>query len=118
MAIPAGGRVDIPRPTGAEGTGLMKQWLDSPNLVKSAARAAEPHRVAYWLTELAGGFHPYYKNHRGVPGDPTLMLPRLPPSTAGGQGVANGPPPLGGGAPAAGETAARGRRPSGPPRPP
>ena len=35
---------------------LIKRLLQFPELVEGAARAREPHRVAYYLTELAGLF--------------------------------------------------------------
>ena len=35
-------------------------------------RALEPHRVAYYLSEVAGLFHPYYKNHRVIQDDRTI----------------------------------------------
>src|SRR5437667_7059276 len=99
IAIPAWRDVDLTRLTGAEEQALIKRLLEYPNLVAGAARAAEPHRVAYWLTELAGVFHPYYKNHRVIQDDRTLMLARLALCTAVGQAIANGLAPLGVSAP-------------------
>src|SRR5438094_2332188 len=90
IAIPAWRDVDLTPLTGAEEQALIKRLLEYPNLVAGAARAAEPHRVAYWLTELAGVFHPYYKNHRVIQDDRTLMLARLALCTAVGQVIANG----------------------------
>ena len=49
---------------------LIKRLLQFPELVAGAARAREPHRVAYYLTELAGLFHPYYKAHRVITDGP------------------------------------------------
>jgi arginyl-tRNA synthetase len=37
--------------------GLIKLLAGWPRLVESAAEAHEPHRVAFYLTELAAGFH-------------------------------------------------------------
>ena len=42
-----------------------------------AARALEPHRVAYWLQQLASEFHAWYKNHRVIQEDLGLMHARL-----------------------------------------
>src|SRR5205085_143169 len=50
----------------------------------------ELHRIAYWLTELAGAFHPYYKNHRVLQDDRRLMFARLALCSAVGQVIANG----------------------------
>jgi arginyl-tRNA synthetase len=69
---------------------LIKRLLDYPHMVAGAARALEPHRVAYWLSELAGMFHPYYKNHRVIQDDRRLMFARLALCTAVGQVIANG----------------------------
>jgi arginyl-tRNA synthetase len=59
-------------------------------MVEAAARVLEPHRVAYWLQELAGLFHPYYKAHRVLQPDRALTLGRFALCAAVGQVVANG----------------------------
>ncbi len=69
---------------------LIKRLLQYPDLVAGAARAREPHRVAYYLTELAGVFHPYYKAHRIITADRPLTLARLGLCAAVGQVVRNG----------------------------
>jgi arginyl-tRNA synthetase len=56
---------------------ILKRLVEYPDLVAGAARALEPHRIAYWLHELAGLFHPYYKAHRVIQPDRELMLARL-----------------------------------------
>jgi arginyl-tRNA synthetase len=56
---------------------LIKQLLQFPELVKGATRALEPHRVAYWLQQLAAEFHAWYKNHRVIQDDARLMHARL-----------------------------------------
>ena len=56
---------------------LIKRILQFPELVRGAARAREPHRVAYWLQELAAEFHAWYKNHRVIQEDVRLMHARL-----------------------------------------
>ncbi len=61
---------------------IMKRLVEYPALVAGAARALEPHRLAYWLHELAGLFHPYYKAHRVIQPDRELMLARLALCTA------------------------------------
>lgn len=69
---------------------LIKRLLQYPDLVAGAARAREPHRVAYYLTELAGLFHPYYKAHRILTADRAATLARLGLCAAVGQVVRNG----------------------------
>jgi arginyl-tRNA synthetase len=90
ITIPAWRDVDLSPLGAAEEQALIKRLLEYPNLVAGAARALEPHRVAYWLTELAGIFHPYYKNHRVLQDDRRLTLARLALCTAVGQVIANG----------------------------
>jgi arginyl-tRNA synthetase len=69
---------------------LIKRLLQYPDLVAGAARTREPHRVAYYLTELAGLFHPYYKAHRIITGERGLTLARLGLCAAVGQVTRNG----------------------------
>ena len=45
---------------GAEEIALVKHAAQYPRLVEAAAVAREPHRVAFYLYELAGAFHAYW----------------------------------------------------------
>jgi len=77
IARPPWSDVDLSVLTQPEEQALIKRLLDYPEVVAGAARALEPHRLAYWLTELAALFHPYYKAHRVIQGDHRLMFARL-----------------------------------------
>jgi arginyl-tRNA synthetase len=90
IAVPPWPEVDMGRLVEAEELVLIKRLLQYPGVVRGAARALEPHRVAYWLSELAGLFHPYYKSHRVIQEDRGLMLARLALCTAVGQVIKNG----------------------------
>lgn len=90
LSIPPWAEVDFAPLTLAEEHELLKRLVGFPDLVAGAAHALEPHRVAYWLYELAGRFHPYYRGHRVLQEDRRLMLARLALCTAVGQVVANG----------------------------
>ena len=90
IAIASWRDVDLSRLSEPEEQALIKRLLDYPLVVAGAARALEPHRIAYWLSELAGLFHPYYKTHRVIQDDRRLMLARLALCTAVGQVIANG----------------------------
>jgi len=48
---------------------LMKMLSQFPEVIEGAAQALEPHRLPYYLTELAGVFHRYYNKYRilGMP---------------------------------------------------
>jgi arginyl-tRNA synthetase len=99
IRVPPWGEVDFELLGLPEELALMKRLVGFPDLVAGAARALEPHRVAYWLYELAGLFHPYYKTHRVIQADAGLMLARLALCTAVGQVVRDGLDLLGVGAP-------------------
>jgi arginyl-tRNA synthetase len=90
IVLPAWTAIDLTRLTLPEEQQLAKQLLRFPEFVASTARALEPHRVAYWLRELAGVFHPYYKAHRVIQDDRGLTLARLALCTAVGQVIRNG----------------------------
>lgn len=90
IARPAWSDVDLSALREPEEQAIIKRLLDYPEIVAGAARALEPHRVAYWLTELAGLFHPYYKAHRVIQDDHRLMFARLALCEAVGVVLRNG----------------------------
>jgi len=90
VLIPKWSQVDMRSLVLDEEQALIKHLLQYPELVAGAARAREPHRVAYYLTELAGRFHPYYKAHRVITDDRALTLARLGLCAAVAQVVRNG----------------------------
>ncbi|MBI5074175.1 MAG: arginine--tRNA ligase [Nitrospirae bacterium] len=57
--------------------GLIKKLLTYPMVLEGAARSFEPHRITFYLQELAAMFHTYYHNHRVVGDDPGLTSARL-----------------------------------------
>jgi arginyl-tRNA synthetase len=56
---------------------LIKKLLAYPLVLENAARSLEPHRITFYLQELAGMFHTYYHNHRVIGEDPALTGARL-----------------------------------------
>jgi arginyl-tRNA synthetase len=90
IRVPPWGEVDLAPLGRPEELGLTKRLVQFPGLVAGAAAAREPHRVAHWLYELAGLFHPYYKAHRVIQADHGLMLARMALCAAVGQVVRNG----------------------------
>jgi arginyl-tRNA synthetase len=90
IAIPAWDAIDLDVLTEPEEQALIKRLLQYPEMVRGAARALEPHRIAFWLQELAGMFHPYYKTHRVIQEDRRVMLARFALCAAIGQVIANG----------------------------
>jgi arginyl-tRNA synthetase len=90
LVIPAWDEIDTGVLTLPEEQQIIKRLLQFPDMTTAAARAREPHRVAYWLQELAGLFHPYYRAHRVLQADRALALGRYALCAAVGQVVANG----------------------------
>ena len=56
---------------------LIKKLLQYPMVFEGAAAACEPHRITYYLQELAAVFHGYYYKHRVISDDTQLTLARL-----------------------------------------
>jgi len=77
--------ISIPEPDPAvftrlqlpEETSLLKLLAAYPELVEAAARNLEPHRITYFLTELASQLHSYYYKHRFISEDLPLSQARL-----------------------------------------
>jgi len=42
--------------------GLVKKLSEWPNVVKQSAKYHEPHRIAYYLNEVASSFHSLYQS--------------------------------------------------------
>ena len=61
----------------AEEYGLLKTLADYPQLVAGAATDLAPHRVVFYLMELAGQFHGYYNKHKVLGEDKQLSGARL-----------------------------------------
>lgn len=75
MAQPAPAR--LPLLALPEELSLLKMLAGYPELVEAAARFLEPHRITYFLTELASQLHSYYYKHRFISDDPDLTQARL-----------------------------------------
>lgn len=56
---------------------LIKHLGSFSEVVERSAEAMEPHRVTFYLMELAALFHPYYNKNRVVTDDPELTAARL-----------------------------------------
>ena len=56
---------------------LIKHLARYPETVCASAEFMEPHRVAFYLMELAADFHAYYNKHRVLTEDPVLADGRL-----------------------------------------
>ncbi len=69
FGIPKTDDVDIKCLSLKEEMDIIKKLASFPDIVKGSAFAMEPHRITFYLQELAGMFHPYYNKNRVVTED-------------------------------------------------
>jgi arginyl-tRNA synthetase len=67
----------LPRLNLPEELTILKMLANYPELVEGAARTREPHRITYFLTELAAQLHSYYYKHRFISDDVELTQARF-----------------------------------------
>ena len=68
----------IQRLTEPEEIALIKHMSRYPEVIDTAAQWMEPHRIAFYLMDLAAAFHAYYNKHRVlIDDDPALANARL-----------------------------------------
>ncbi len=77
VAMPEAGAVDLSCLTLAEELALAKQLARYPETIVGAAQNHEPHRVVYYLQELASQFHSYYNRQRVLVEDSATTQARL-----------------------------------------
>lgn len=58
-------------------TSLMKKVARFPDVVSESGRAREPHRIPFYLLDLAREFHAFYHNHRFLGETPERTQGRL-----------------------------------------
>jgi len=68
---------DLSLLTSAEELMIIKKLLSYPMVLAGAAKAYEPHRITFYLQELAGVFHPYYHKYKVITDDADLTNARL-----------------------------------------
>jgi len=78
---------------------LLRRLADFPDELALAARELAPHRLTFYLKELASEFHSYYNAEQFLVDDQTLRRARLALVVATGQVVRNGLAVLGVSAP-------------------
>jgi len=69
--------VAISRLTEPEEIQLIKIMARYPETVRYSAEYMEPHRITYYLMNLASAFHAYYNKHRVLTDEAELTLGRL-----------------------------------------
>ena len=78
------GGLDTATLTESQELALMKNLSRYPEVVETAARACEPHQVAFYLRELANDLHTYYNAHQFLVDDVPLRNARVGLITATG----------------------------------
>ena len=68
---------DLERLVLPEEMSLIKQLSLFPEVVEDSARFLEPHRLTYYLTQVASTFHSYYNHHRMIQEDTHLARARV-----------------------------------------
>ena len=77
LVPPAPGTVSLELLREQEEFALLKLLADYPALVAGAAVELAPHRVIFYLMNLAGQFHSYYNKHKVIGDDRALSGARL-----------------------------------------
>lgn len=67
FSIPSAGEVDLTVLVQPEEFRLIKYLSSFPGFVLGCAQAYEPHRLTFYLQELAGLLHAFYNKHRVLP---------------------------------------------------
>ena len=75
--VPTYGQVDPNLLTLPEEIQLIKAITRFPELVEGAALNLEPHRLTFYLNDLAAIFHSYYNKHKVISDDERLSLARI-----------------------------------------
>ena len=61
----------------SEELAIIRTLAMFPETVAGSAQAFEPHRITYYLQDLAGQLHTFYNRHRVISDDPALTTARL-----------------------------------------
>jgi len=77
VQVPGHEEIDIALLSEPEDLVLLKSMAAFPGLIESAALELAPHRVIFYLIELAGQFHSYYNKHKVLSEDAELSRARL-----------------------------------------
>ncbi|MBK9309059.1 MAG: arginine--tRNA ligase [Nitrospira sp.] len=67
LARPTANATDLTVLTDPDELGLIKKLAAYPEVIRASALAFEPHRVTYYLQQLAAQLHTFYNKHRVLP---------------------------------------------------
>lgn len=77
ITLPVYADIDPGMLSDPEEKNLIKLLVRYPETICSAARSLEPHRVTFYLNELAGVFHSYYNKNKVISENQQLTAARL-----------------------------------------
>jgi arginyl-tRNA synthetase len=77
VALPVLAETDLDFLKEPEEYQLLKTLAEYPSLVAAAARDLAPHRIIFYLMELAGHFHSFYNKHKVITDDAACTAARL-----------------------------------------
>jgi len=77
IAVPSKERVDLSLLDLEEEQAIIKSLAKYPEVVEEAALAYEPHRLTFYLQDLAGLLHNYYFKHRVITEDASRTSSKL-----------------------------------------
>ncbi len=90
VTVPVVSDVDLTLLAAPEEFRLIKHLSSFPGLIESCAQALEPHRISFYLQELAGLLHAFYYKHRVLPpkeGDVRNEVANLGPDGEEGEAI-------------------------------
>jgi arginyl-tRNA synthetase len=77
VAVPAARDAHLECLVAPEEQEVVKLLARFPDVVEEATKVLEPHRIVFFLIDLAGAFHRFYNRHRILGTDPSLCSARL-----------------------------------------
>ncbi|MBN2645220.1 MAG: arginine--tRNA ligase [Desulfuromonadaceae bacterium] len=77
LTLPGADQVDLGKLELAEELALAKMLERYPQVICGAAQHFEPHRLTFYVQELAAQFHSYYNQYRVIVDDRATTLARL-----------------------------------------
>lgn len=77
IQLPGPQYIDCSRLKLEEEMALISELCQFPKIIEISARALEPHRLTYYVHDLAGIFHAYYNKHRVISDDINITYARL-----------------------------------------
>jgi arginyl-tRNA synthetase len=77
LPVPKATEASLEALTSKEEQELISLLARFPDVVSDATSDLEPHRIVFYLIELAGAFHRFYNQHRVIGDDVELSRARL-----------------------------------------